>query len=122
MSEQATCGAGVQLSSGGGLSPEDDPDTIHIFSVASGHMYERLQKIMILSVTRNTRYGQQCYQVWSSKAPFTVISDIEFCHSQHQLWLLSAPGMVIQVMLYVTAGMVPPVTAACGCKHPDCMW
>ena len=56
--EQATCGTGIQLSSGGGLSPEDDPDTIHIFSVASGHMYERLQKIMILSVIRNTRYGQ----------------------------------------------------------------
>lgn len=40
------------------MSPEDDPDTIHIFSVASGHMYERLQKIMILSVIRNTRYGR----------------------------------------------------------------
>ena len=38
------------------MSPEDDQDTIHIFSVASGHMYERLQKIMILSVIRNTRY------------------------------------------------------------------
>lgn len=39
------------------LSPEDDPNTIHIFTVASGHMYERLQKIMILSVKRNTRYS-----------------------------------------------------------------
>ena len=37
------------------LSPEDDPDTIHIFTIASGHMYERLQKIMILSLLRNTR-------------------------------------------------------------------
>lgn len=55
-SKQHFC-TGIQLSSGGGLSPEDDPDTIHIFSVASGHMYERLQKIMILSVIRNTRYG-----------------------------------------------------------------
>ncbi|KAL3134029.1 hypothetical protein ABBQ32_008463 [Trebouxia sp. C0010 RCD-2024] len=48
-------GAGLQHVSGGGLSPEDDPNTIHIFSVASGHMYERLQKIMILSVIRHTR-------------------------------------------------------------------
>lgn len=48
--------AGLQPGSVGGLSPEDDPDTIHIFSVASGHMYERLQKIMILSVIRNTRW------------------------------------------------------------------
>ena len=39
------------------LSPEDDPDTIHIFTVASGHMYERLQKIMVLSVLRTTRWG-----------------------------------------------------------------
>ena len=49
------CCAGMQPSTGSRLSPEDDPDTIHIFSVASGHMYERLQKIMILSVIRNTR-------------------------------------------------------------------
>lgn len=31
-------------------SPADD--TIHIFTVSSGHMYERLQKIMILSATK----------------------------------------------------------------------
>jgi len=37
------------------LSPEDDPNTIHIFTVASGHMYERLQKIMVLSMIRNTK-------------------------------------------------------------------
>lgn len=51
--------AGVQPkgTAKGGLSPEDDPNTVHIFTVASGHMYERLQKIMILSVIRNTRYA-----------------------------------------------------------------
>ena len=49
---------GVQLGSSHGTTPEEDPDTIHIFSVASGHMYERLQKIMILSVIRNTRCAQ----------------------------------------------------------------
>lgn len=30
-------------------------DTINVFTVASGHMYERLQKIMILSVIKNTK-------------------------------------------------------------------
>ena len=30
-------------------------ETIHIFSVASGHLYERFLKIMMLSVRRNTR-------------------------------------------------------------------
>ncbi|KAL0021594.1 hypothetical protein WJX79_001497 [Trebouxia sp. C0005] len=48
-------GAGLQPSTEQQLSPEDDADTIHIFSVASGHMYERLQKIMILSVIRTTK-------------------------------------------------------------------
>jgi hypothetical protein len=30
-------------------------DVINIFSIASGHMYERLQKIMMLSVLRHTK-------------------------------------------------------------------
>jgi Glucosyltransferase 24 len=34
---------------------EEADDRVHVFTVASGHMYERLQKIMILSVLRNTK-------------------------------------------------------------------
>ncbi|CAD7699991.1 unnamed protein product [Ostreobium quekettii] len=41
---------------------EDDP--INIFTIASGHMYERLQKIMILSVLRNTK---SCVKFWVIK-------------------------------------------------------
>jgi hypothetical protein len=33
-----------------------DYGTINVFTVASGHMYERLQKIMILSVIKNTKH------------------------------------------------------------------
>eukprot|EP00879_Flechtneria_rotunda_P024541 GHRR01026020.1.p1 GENE.GHRR01026020.1~~GHRR01026020.1.p1 ORF type:complete len:588 (+),score=241.16 GHRR01026020.1:107-1870(+) len=33
-------------------------DIINVFTVASGHMYERLQKIMILSVIKNTKSRQ----------------------------------------------------------------
>lgn len=33
----------------------DEGDVINIFSIASGHMYERLQKIMILSVLKHTK-------------------------------------------------------------------
>ncbi|EFN52002.1 hypothetical protein CHLNCDRAFT_59065 [Chlorella variabilis] len=44
--------------SGGGGVPapegEGERETIHVFTVASGHMYERLQKIMILSVIKRT--------------------------------------------------------------------
>ena len=32
-----------------------DNETIHVFTVASGHMYERLQKIMILSALKRTK-------------------------------------------------------------------
>ena len=37
--------------------PEKAPanSTINVMTVASGHMYERLQKIMILSVIKNTK-------------------------------------------------------------------
>ena len=31
-----------------------DEDKIHVFSLATGHMYERLLRIMMLSVTRQT--------------------------------------------------------------------
>ena len=30
-------------------------DVVNIFTIASGHMYERLQKIMMLSVLRHTK-------------------------------------------------------------------
>lgn len=36
------------------LSYHADEDTIHVFTVASGHMYERLQKIMILSAVKRS--------------------------------------------------------------------
>eukprot|EP01053_Blabericola_migrator_P005254 Blabericola_migrator_1__5253@NODE_26_length_20894_cov_127_933788_g23_i0_p1_GENE_NODE_26_length_20894_cov_127_933788_g23_i0NODE_26_length_20894_cov_127_933788_g23_i0_p1_ORF_typecomplete_len1638_score310_90Glyco_transf_24/PF18404_1/1_1e125Glyco_transf_8/PF01501_20/3_8e18UDPg_GGTase/PF06427_11/0_052_NODE_26_length_20894_cov_127_933788_g23_i0879413707 len=35
-------------------SKEWDADTVHIFSLASGHLYERLLRIMALSVRKNT--------------------------------------------------------------------
>eukprot|EP00210_Caulerpa_lentillifera_P000666 g643.t1 len=43
-------------------SYRDDP--VHIFTIASGHMYERLQKIMILSVLKNTN---SCVKFWFIK-------------------------------------------------------
>ena len=38
-----------------GLLRTPGRDTVHIFSLASGHMYERLLRIMILSLTKTTR-------------------------------------------------------------------
>jgi len=40
---------------GAGGDPQVCSDTIHIFSVASGHRYERLLRIMILSVREHTK-------------------------------------------------------------------
>ena len=47
----------TQKSKGGSNTDKvgDDDDTIHVFTVASGHMYERLQKIMILSALKRTK-------------------------------------------------------------------
>mgnify|MGYP001136849065 FL=1 len=38
-----------------GNSQATETDVIHIFSLASGHLYERLLKIMMLSVVSNTK-------------------------------------------------------------------
>eukprot|EP00877_Chromochloris_zofingiensis_P009036 jgi/Chrzof1/4386/Cz14g11070.t1 len=40
----------------GGSSKNNSDDVINVFTIASGHMYERLQKIMILSVIKNTKH------------------------------------------------------------------
>ena len=44
-----------QMAAGANLTAEEDPECIHIFTVASGLMYERLQKIMVLAVLRSTK-------------------------------------------------------------------
>ena len=52
--------AAAAVVEGDGVVPFANPkfnwqgETIHIFSVASGHLYERFLKIMMLSVRRNT--------------------------------------------------------------------
>ena len=46
---------GSNKGSGDAAGDENDDDVINVFTVASGHMYERLQKIMMLSVIKNTR-------------------------------------------------------------------
>lgn len=45
----------VSTDSKAAAKKKKDYGTINVFTVASGHMYERLQKIMILSVIKNTK-------------------------------------------------------------------
>ena len=47
--------AAVKGDAGGKVARPLGGETINIFTVASGHMYERLQKIMMLSVLRRTQ-------------------------------------------------------------------
>ncbi|OSX71953.1 hypothetical protein BU14_0488s0015 [Porphyra umbilicalis] len=48
----ATAAAGASVDGAADGAPAHDP-RIHVFSVASGHLYERLLKIMMLSVVRH---------------------------------------------------------------------
>lgn len=40
---------------GGGRSDDETEEKINIFSLASGHLYERFLKIMMVSVLKNTK-------------------------------------------------------------------
>ncbi|KAJ8734858.1 hypothetical protein PYW08_014108 [Mythimna loreyi] len=45
----------IASSFGGGEEQESQDETINVFSVASGHLYERFLRIMMLSVLKNTK-------------------------------------------------------------------
>nr|XP_032523346.1 UDP-glucose:glycoprotein glucosyltransferase-like [Danaus plexippus plexippus] len=45
----------IASSFGGGEEQEAQDETINVFSVASGHLYERFLRIMMLSVLKNTK-------------------------------------------------------------------
>lgn len=45
----------IASSFGGGSNSEEDTETINIFSVASGHLYERLLRIMMVSAMKHTK-------------------------------------------------------------------
>jgi hypothetical protein len=47
--------ASVSVESSSSVDTRPEGDVINVFTVASGHMYERLQKIMILSVLNHTQ-------------------------------------------------------------------
>lgn len=48
-----------------------DAASIHVFTVATGHMYERLQKIMFLSVIKNTKSRRAAARCCAMLCPFT---------------------------------------------------
>lgn len=50
--------SGLFSSVSGVVAPVSEPEMIHVFSLASGHLYERMMRIMMLSVVKE-RYRQQ---------------------------------------------------------------
>eukprot|EP00983_Pelagomonas_calceolata_P033047 1035608-Pelagomonas_calceolata.AAC.1 len=55
-------------------------EVINVFTVASGHMYERLQKIMVLSVIKNTK----------SRVKFWFIKNYMSPQHKQVCWLMQA--------------------------------
>jgi UDP-glucose:glycoprotein glucosyltransferase len=51
---EAEAGGEVAVDAEAEYNPDKDPDCIHIFSLASGHAYERFQKIMFQSLLEHT--------------------------------------------------------------------
>jgi len=66
---RSTAVAPPSLGPDGRPPAEDDPDCIHIFTVASGHMYERLQKIMALSVLAHTKHRVKFWFIKNYMSP-----------------------------------------------------
>lgn len=54
-------------------SAQEDNSKIHIFSVASGHLYERFLKIMILSVLRQTKTPVKFWFISNYMSPKCVV-------------------------------------------------
>ncbi|CAF0760777.1 unnamed protein product [Didymodactylos carnosus] len=79
----------------------DDQDTLNIFSVASGHLYERLLRIMMLSVLKNTKKHVKFWflknflsPAFTSFLPYyakTYNFDYELVHYKWPKWLTVQP-------------------------------
>lgn len=52
-----------------GKAAQPEGDVVNIFTIASGHMYERLQKIMILSVLRHTKARVKLWLIKNYMSP-----------------------------------------------------
>lgn len=91
------------------ISAEEDPNAIHIFTVASGHMYERLQKIMVLSVLRTTK----CAPPQSLRPVYLPI--LACTSSGRRLWCCAPPSTPLRA-----SGNLKLLTIPCssGCRGP----
>ena len=75
-------------------SSESPVDVINVFTIASGHMYERLQKIMFLSVVKNTKRCAcfVCEGCFSGCARSMVCVGVRLC--SRVMLLLEVLGML----------------------------
>lgn len=80
-----TCQTGVKLTSDRLWNEKEKKanDTIHVFSLASGHLYERFLKIMMLSVVKNTQSNVKFWLLANFLSPGFKV-DLHHCSAS---WL-----------------------------------
>ena len=74
-------------------------DVINVFSLASGHLYERLMRIMMLSVIRHTKTRVKFWMLKNYLSPqFKVSSKIVSLTSSHHLPLRTSSHICLRSM------------------------
>lgn len=84
-----------------------ETEVINIFSLASGHMYERLMRIMMLSVIRNTKTKVKFWILENYASPafrksLPIVSkeygfEYEFVQYKWPRWLNAQKGNVLKI-------------------------
>lgn len=68
----------ILSSFGGGEEQESQDETINVFSVASGHLYERFLRIMMLSVLKNTKSPVKFWFLKNYLSPSLKVSNQKY--------------------------------------------
>jgi hypothetical protein len=76
--------------------PPTEGDVVNIFTIASGHMYERLQKIMMLSVLRHTTAKVKFWLIKNYMSP-EMQSVMPLMAAQYGFEVPAAPFQVLKL-------------------------
>ena len=74
------------------LTTDGDDDTINVFSIASGHLYERFMSLMMLSVRKQTKHKVKFWLFEPPMSPSFKVCGCGLCLASHScLFALSVP-------------------------------
>lgn len=65
------------LTGTGAATDEDRDENLNIFSLASGHLYERLMRIMILSIVQQTKSPVKFWLLKNYLSPEFKVCDLK---------------------------------------------